>query len=258
MISSHTRSPRLVAQTRRLREAHLESVKERAQRDIQRAEEAAARKRRAAADDARKLIEKMEAASQKLDAHKQEQKDKVEKEKARRAEAHQAALKARQSAQEDVSKRGEEKAIRTSRAAESRTEKIASQVKRNQSHLKHALSVFEKKKSESGSDSSRGADSAREEAGAPLSPHPDKPQASTPEKKPALGNLGLQLNGSSGNDTPRGAAEPVAKVATPRASPRRTPELPTIREEAVIENLPGDPVDVPEVSMPNGMRCVLT
>lgn len=204
-----------------------------------------------AAEDARKVIEKMEAHSSKLEAHKKEQKEKIEKEKARRAALADAALQARKAQQDDVVKKGEEKAMRTSRAAEVRTEKIAKTVQRNQGHLKHALDVFEKKKAEM---QNGGGESARSESSTSseqmLSPHP----AATEDKKSAGGTsiagLGLQLS------TPRASADAESgkpKILTPRASPRRqAPELPTIREEICLTSLPGDAVDMSE--LPNGMR----
>lgn len=206
-----------------------------------------------AAEDARKVIEKMEAHSSKLEAHKKEQKEKIEKEKARRAALADAALQARKAQQDDVVKKGEEKAMRTSRAAEVRTEKIAKTVQRNQGHLKHALDVFEKKKAEM---QNGGGESARSESSTSseqmLSPHP----AATEEKKAtsaggtSIAGLGLQLS------TPRAGADAESgkpKILTPRASPRRqAPELPTIREEICLTSLPGDAVDMSE--LPNGMR----
>ena len=250
------------ARSARLRDQHLESVKERAQRDLQRAEEAAARKRRVAADETRKLIAKMEAASQKHDERKQEQKTKLEKEKEKRQALAEAALAARVAAQHDVAKKGVQMAMRTSRASEVRTEKLSATVKRNQRHLEHALEVIEKKRAgatEGGDDG--GDDSIPEEQTASLSPHPQKDvMAPAGLEKSTAKALGLDLSlGSakdiSGNDTPRaGSDDGRGKVLTPRASPRRVPELPTIREEDVVCMVPGDIVEVPNA--PKGIRSV--
>ena len=75
------------------------------------------------------------------------------------------------------------------------------------------------------------------------------------EKKQTLG-LGLAID-VAGNDTPREGAEGGkvgASKLTPRASPRRAPELPTIREEIVVANLPGDPVAVPAAQCHGTLR----
>jgi len=237
----------------RAREAHLESVKERAQRDIQRAEEAAARKRRVAAEDARRIVEKMEAAAKKVEEHKQEQRDKMEKEKAKRQSLVEAAQAARQAAQDGIEKKGHAEALRTNRAVEVRKQKIETRKQKAEGHLKHALDVLEKKKSGLTERSScEGGDGT--DRSAPLSPHPE---AKTPDKKQTLG-LGLSIDVTGSNSDSVGSSSKL----TPRASPRRTaPELPTIREEIVVANLPGDPVAVAyglQSTMPNGMSPAAT
>lgn len=77
-------SQRLTERSQQLRDAHLESVKARAHRESQRAEEAKARQLRNEADHSRKVLQKMEVTQAKADALKQQLADKREEDKARR------------------------------------------------------------------------------------------------------------------------------------------------------------------------------
>ena len=67
-----------------IRDAHIEAVKERATRDLQRSAEAAARRRRADETSARKIIHKLDAAAKKMEVRKQEQQDQRDANKAKR------------------------------------------------------------------------------------------------------------------------------------------------------------------------------
>jgi hypothetical protein len=134
-------SERMSARSELLREAHLRAVRERAARETQRGEEAAARKRRAAADDLRKLEEKIEAASAKSEARKREQQEKRDAEKTRRSALAEAVAEARQATHVATIKKGIEKATRACAAVTAREKKVAEVVKRTGAQVKHALAV---------------------------------------------------------------------------------------------------------------------
>jgi hypothetical protein len=124
-------SERQQEKSARLREAHLISLKERAARESQRAEEASVRKRRQAEEEARRVLQKMEEAASKVDVKKQEQQEKRDAEKARRAALAAAALEARRAKTADVERKGVEERQRSERAADARTEKVAAVAKRS-------------------------------------------------------------------------------------------------------------------------------
>jgi len=84
-------SERATERTRQLREAHIESVKERAARESQRCDEVAARKRRMMHEEAQTLVARMGMKDGYYDAFLEDKREKQESEKARRAALAEAA-----------------------------------------------------------------------------------------------------------------------------------------------------------------------
>ena len=171
-------SQRLTARSERLRQAHIDSVKERAARESQRSEEASARKRRMAEAETQKLKEKLDNSNQKHEAMLLEQKEKREAEKARRAALAEAASAQRQAMEVELLQAGVQKAEREKQAVRSRDAQVEEVVKRNQEQVNHAMQVAEQQKQLK---TERGeADGGQLDSPHPAVPAIEQPTAATP------------------------------------------------------------------------------
>ena len=244
-------SARLTARSQALREAHLQSVKEKAARETQRAEEAAERKRALAEAEAQKVLAKLSQASQRMEHHRQEQHQKREEEKARRQALADAVVSARARADIGRELKGREEGLRTSRASERANDKVAAVSKRSSDKVKSA------KERGAAATNSKKAKTADEDA-VPLDEHllgTGEQQAETdrgndqplhsphPIVLPLAG--GLRDHGlSSSPASPTANGMKAETSQSPRQSPRRgpSPQLPSIREGFAEEAALGDPV----------------
>ena len=130
----------------KLRQAHIDSVKERAARETQRSEEASARKRRMAEAETQKLKEKLDTSNQKHEALLQERKHEALLQKARRAALAEAASAQRQAMEVELLQAGVQKAEREKQAVRSRDMQVEEVVKRNQEQVNHAMQVAQQQK----------------------------------------------------------------------------------------------------------------
>lgn len=126
-----------------IRNAHIEGVKERATRDLQRAVEAAARKRRIEHKQAHKTIEKMDAATKKTEVKRQEQQDKRDAAWAKRNALASAVANKRTAMTVAMLKRGMEEASRAARAVRTHDALIKAISEKGGAQVKRALSVVD-------------------------------------------------------------------------------------------------------------------
>lgn len=134
------------ARSKALREAHLEAIKERAGRDIQRAAEAAARKRRMSAAEAQKIILKLEAAGRQAENARQQRSDKIEADKAKRAALAEAVSEQRKAAEHQLSTKALAEAQRAEQAMEKREKLMQAVAERGSAVVKHAAAVVAARK----------------------------------------------------------------------------------------------------------------
>ena len=120
-------SERATERTRQLREAHIESVKERAARESQRCDEVAARKRRMMHEEAQTLVARMGMKDGYYDAFLEDKREKQESEKARRAALAEAASASRLAADQEKAVRGVRMAERVEQAVRRRIPSLPSQ-----------------------------------------------------------------------------------------------------------------------------------
>jgi len=124
-----------------IRDAHIEAVKERATRDLQRSAEAAARRRRADHAQAQRIIHKLDAATKKTEMRRQEQQDKRDSDKAKRDSLASAVSNKRTTMTIAALKKGVEDASRAVRAVEKRDAIVQAVSDKGSTQVKHALSV---------------------------------------------------------------------------------------------------------------------
>lgn len=134
-------SERATERTRQLREAHIESVKERAARESQRCDEVAARKRRMMHEEAQTLVARMGMKDGYYDAFLEDKREKQESEKARRAALAEAASASRLAADQEKAVRGVRMAERVEQAAAAHDRQVEEVVKRNSHQVQHAQQV---------------------------------------------------------------------------------------------------------------------
>ncbi len=162
-------SERMSARSEALREAHISSIRERAARETQRGEEAAARKRRYAEAELRKLESKIETAAARSESRKRELAEKREEAVKKRHAMAEAVLKTRQQTHVTMIKKGIEKASRACAAVANRDKQVAAVVKRTGAQVKHALEVAAAIKEKKDSARNFGSDATE---GTLDSPHP--------------------------------------------------------------------------------------
>ena len=255
-------SARLTARSQALRQAHLEAVKERAARETQRAEEAAARKRALAEAEAQKVLAKLNQASERVEQHRLKQQEKREGETARRQALAEAATSARQRAEEEREIKGRDDALRTSRASERGEQRVAAVAKRSSLALAKAI-----KKAKSVKERALVTQKATtaDEDEMPLDDHllgsgdqapTDRCEPAPPSPHPTVVPLAVGLSAAGAAVVPSLAKQNARSSSPRRQSPRRapSPNLPSICEDLPIAKVAGDTMSHGEKADEIGMH----
>jgi len=134
------------ARSAKLRAVHLEAVRDRAARDIQRAQEAQARKLRVAAARTDRLLRKMDAASSKVEAKKEADEAERASRKAWRAALALAVADARKAAGDALQSRGRELLAQEHAASTKHARAVSALAAKGKSAVEHARAVVQARK----------------------------------------------------------------------------------------------------------------
>jgi len=159
-LSTPTKSPEKLAKeleanavrSARLREVHLESVKDRAARDIQRAQDAMSRKLRVAAARTDKIVRKMDAASNKVEAKKEADEAERTARKASREAMALAVAEARKAAGDARSSRAAELLAAEQAASAKHARVVSATAAKGKSAVEHARAVAQARKDKEAED----------------------------------------------------------------------------------------------------------